>query len=124
MAYDVVVIGAGPGGYVCAIKAAAARPQGRLVEKRADAWRHLPQCRLHSVQGAAPRLRDVRRGRSRLRRTGIDVGTPKLNLDADDGAQGRRSVGQNTKGIEFLFKKNKVDVIRGAGRIGSPARSR
>ena len=63
MAYDVVVIGTGPGGYVCAIKAAQLGLKTAVVEKRATLWRHLPQHRLHPVQGAAACLGDVRRGR-------------------------------------------------------------
>ena len=64
MAYDLIVIGAGPGGYVCAIRAAQLGLKVAVVEKRADPRRHLPQRRLHPVEGAARCLRTVRGGRS------------------------------------------------------------
>ncbi len=48
MTYDLVVIGTGPGGYVCAIRAAQLGMKVAVVEKRADLRRHLPQRRLHS----------------------------------------------------------------------------
>ena len=51
--YDLVVIGAGPGGYVAAIRAAQLGMRVACVEKDADARRHLPERRLHPEQGAA-----------------------------------------------------------------------
>ena len=59
-AYDLVVIGGGPGGYVAAIKAAQLGMRVACVEKRGRAGRHLPQCRLHPVQGAAALLAPLR----------------------------------------------------------------
>jgi dihydrolipoamide dehydrogenase len=47
---------------------------------------------------------------------GIDVGTPNLNL-AQMMAHKTQSIGQNTKGLDFLMKKNKIDVIRGAAKL-------
>ena len=54
---------------------------------------------------------------------GIGVGTPKLDLAAmmkfkDEGVDG------NVKGVEFLFKKNKIEAFRGTGGSPAPARSR
>ena len=63
MAYDLIVIGTGPGGYVCAIRAAQLGHEGRGGREARDPRRHLPQRRLHPVEGAAARLRDVRGGR-------------------------------------------------------------
>ena len=51
--FDVIVIGSGPGGYVCAIRAAQLGMKVACVEKRATLGRHLPQHRLHPVEGAA-----------------------------------------------------------------------
>ena len=61
--YDLIVIGAGPGGYVCAIRAAQLGLKVAVVEKRRDLRRHLPQRRLHPLQGAAACLGAVRGGR-------------------------------------------------------------
>ena len=61
--YDVIVIGAGPGGYVAAIRAAQLGLKVACVEKAATTpRRHLPERRLHPVQGAAARLGALRRG--------------------------------------------------------------
>ncbi len=120
--YDLIVIGAGPGGYVCAIRAAQLGLKTAVRREARDPRRHLPQYRLHSVQGAAARLRTVRGGRARASPSmGIGVGTPKLDLAAmltfkDEGVDG------NVKGVEFLFKKNKVDAVHGTGRIAAPGK--
>ena len=88
MAYDVVVIGTGPGGYVCAIKAAQLGLKTAVVEKRATLRRHLRQHRLHPVQGAASRLRNVRRGRPLLRRARRRGCQAEAQSEEDAGAQG------------------------------------
>ena len=54
--YDLIVIGSGPGGYVCAIRAAQLGLKTAVVEKSADLRRHLPQYRLHPVEGDAQRV--------------------------------------------------------------------
>ena len=122
MPYDVIVIGGGPGGYVCAIRAAQLGMKVAVVEKRRHLRRHLPQYRLHSLQGAAAFLRTVRGGRARASRSmGIEVGSPSSTLPAmmkhkDEVVDG------NVKGVEFLFKKNKIESFRGAGRIAAPGK--
>ncbi len=71
---DVLVLGAGPGGYTAAFRAADLGQKVVLVDRRPDAWRRLPQHRLHSLQGAAACRQGDRRGgrnvgqRHRLRR--------------------------------------------------------
>ena len=60
--FDVIVIGAGPGGYVAAIRAAQLGLKTACVESRETLGRDLPQRRLHPLQGAAPRLRALRGG--------------------------------------------------------------
>ena len=73
--YDVIVIGAGPGGYVAAIRAAQLGLKTACAEGPRDAGRDLPQRRLHSVQGDAPRVGIFRRrGQSaRFAKLGIKV---------------------------------------------------
>ncbi|MET0596638.1 MAG: dihydrolipoyl dehydrogenase [Mesorhizobium sp.] len=119
MAYDVVVIGTGPGGYVCAIKAAELGLRTAVVEKRPT---HGGTCvkvgcipskaLLHASEIFAEA------GHS-FAALGVDVGTPKLNLE-QMMAHKEQSVSQNTKGLDFLMKKNKIEVLRGTGRIMSP----
>ena len=73
--FDLVVIGGGPGGYVAAIRAAQLGMKVACVEKRDGAGRHLPQHRLHSVQGAAARPRELfAEARHGLNAHGIRVG--------------------------------------------------
>jgi dihydrolipoamide dehydrogenase len=113
--YDVVIIGGGPGGYNAAIRAGQLGLSVACVEKRATLGGTclnvgcIPsKALLHASEFYEMAEKD-------FAELGIDV-TPKLNLPAMM-AQKDVSVGQLTKGIEFLFKKNKVDWIKGAGRI-------
>ena len=118
--YDVVVIGGGPGGYNAAIRAGQLGLKVVCVEKRETLGGTclnvgcIPsKALLHASELYEMADKD-------FAELGIDV-TPKLNLPAmmkqKDG-----SVGQLTKGIEFLFKKNKVDWIKGAGKIAGPGK--
>ena len=123
MSYDLVVIGAGPGGYVCAIRAAQLGLKVAVVEKRSDLRRHLPQRRLHPVQGAAARLRAIRRGRPRVRQHRHRGRRAELDLAAmmkhkDEGVDG------NVNGVAFLFKKNKIDCLIRRGRIAGARQGR
>ena len=115
-AYDLVVIGAGPGGYECAIKAAQLGLKVGVAEKR-DALGGtclnvgcIPsKALLHAselFEEAGHKFADM----------GINVGAPKLDLKKmlafkDEAIDG------NTKGIEFLFKKNKIDWLKGTAKI-------
>src|SRR5918995_6911454 len=121
MSYDLVVIGTGPGGYVCAIRAAQLGLKTAVIEKRKS---HGGTCLnvgcipskalLHAselFQEAKTHLGDL----------GIAVGEPKLDLKKmmafkQEGVEG------NTKGVEFLLKKNKIDAYQGHARLLSPDR--
>ena len=114
--YDVIVIGSGPGGYVCAIRAAQLGFKTACVEKRATLGGTclnvgcIPSKALLSASekyhDAAHKFKDM----------GIKVG--KLELDLKGMmAHKDKVVSDNTKGIEFLFKKNKIDWLKGAGKI-------
>jgi dihydrolipoamide dehydrogenase len=113
--YDVVVIGGGPGGYNAAIRAGQLGLKVACVEKRETLGGTCLNvgCIPSKALLHASELYELA-GKD-FAELGIEV-EPKLNLPAmmkqKDG-----SVGQLTKGIEFLFKKNKVDWIKGAGKI-------
>jgi len=118
MSYDLVVIGTGPGGYVCAIRAAQLGMKVAVVEKRAT---HGGTCLnvgcipSKALLHASERLEEVGHTFAKM---GIGVPAPKLDLAAmmkfkDEGVDG------NVKGVEFLLKKNKIDSVRGTGRIVS-----
>lgn len=114
--YDVVVIGAGPGGYVCAIKAAQLGLKTALVEKRptlGGTCVNVGCIPSKAMLHASEMLVEAQHSFEAL---GVDVGKPKLNLK-QMLAHKTTTVEQNTKGLDFLMKKNKIDVLRGAGRI-------
>jgi dihydrolipoamide dehydrogenase len=121
MSYDLVVIGTGPGGYVCAIRAAQLGLRTAVVEKRAT---HGGTCLnvgcipSKALLHASEAFEEANKHFADL---GIDVGTPKLDLKKmmafkDEGVAG------NTKGVEFLLKKNKVETFHGTGRIAGAGR--
>ncbi len=118
--YDVVIIGGGPGGYNAAIRAGQLGMSAACVESRATLGGTclnvgcIPsKSLLHAsefFEMAAKDFADM----------GIEV-TPKLNLPAMM-KQKEGSVEQLTKGVEFLFKKNKVDWIKGHGALAGPGK--
>ena len=116
MAYDVVVIGSGPGGYVCAIKAAQLGLKTAIVEK----WATLGGTCLNI--GCIPskallHASDVfHQAGHQLKQLGVDVGKPKLDLKAMM-AHKDATVKANVDGVAFLMKKNKIDVFHGTGTI-------
>jgi len=118
MTYDLIVIGTGPGGYVCAIRAAQLGLKTAVVEKRAT---HGGTCLnigcipSKALLHASELFEEAGHSFAKM---GIGVGTPKLDLKAmlafkDQGVDG------NVKGVEFLLKKNKIDAFHGAARIVS-----
>ena len=118
--YDVVIIGGGPGGYNAAIRAGQLGLTVACVEMRATLGGTclnvgcIPsKALLHASELYEMAGKD-------FAELGIDV-TPKLNLPAMM-TQKEGSVGHLTKGVEFLFKKNKVDWIKGAGKIAGPGK--
>ena len=114
--YDVVVIGAGPGGYVCAIKAAQLGMKVALVEKRATfggTCVNVGCIPSKALLQASEKLAEAQHG---LEAFGVEVGKPKLNLK-QMMAHKTQTVEQNTKGLVFLMKKNKIDTYHGTGRI-------
>lgn len=117
-AYDLVVIGAGPGGYVAAIKAAQLGLKTACIEKRPTLGGTclnvgcIPsKALLHNSH--------LYHQTKLLSKHGIDVTGVSLNLP-NMMAQKDRAVGALTGGIEMLFKKNKVDRIVGHGRLIGP----
>ena len=115
MTYDLIVIGTGPGGYVCAIRAAQLGLKVAVVEKRAT---HGGTCLnigcipSKALLHASELFEEAGHGFAAM---GIGV-SPTLDLAKmqafkDEGVKG------NVQGVEFLLKKNKIDAHRGTGRI-------
>jgi len=113
--YDVVIIGGGPGGYNAAIRAGQLGLTAACVEMRETLGGTCLNvgCMPSKALLHASELYEM--AGKEFAGLGIEV-TPKLNL-AQMMAQKAESVTALTKGIEFLFKKNKVDWVRGRGRI-------
>ncbi|HEX7155540.1 MAG TPA: dihydrolipoyl dehydrogenase [Thermoanaerobaculia bacterium] len=116
--YDVVIIGSGPGGYVAGIRAGQLGLKVAVIEK--DPF--LGGTCLH--RGCIPTKSllenaDVWQKIQKAKEFGITVGDAKIDFSV---VQGRKQavVDQNAKGIEFLFKKNKVEKIVGLGRVAKP----
>src|ERR1700712_238308 len=122
--YDVVIIGGGPGGYNAAIRAGQLGLKVACVDKGIDGGATLGGtclnvgCMPSKALLHASELYDA--ANNHFAELGIDV-SPKLNLD-QMMKQKAESVTALTKGIEFLFKKNKVDRVMGTGRIAGPGK--
>jgi dihydrolipoamide dehydrogenase len=116
MPYDLVVIGSGPGGYVCAIRAAQLGMKVAVVEKEktfGGTCLNIGCIPSKALLHASERYEEAGH---MLARMGVNVGTPRLDLPTmmtfkDEGVDG------NVKGVAFLFKKNKIDSYIGLGRI-------
>jgi dihydrolipoamide dehydrogenase len=120
VAYDLIVIGTGPGGYVCAIRAAQLGLKVAVVEKRAT---HGGTCLnvgcipSKAMLHASELYEEAGHGFAGM---GIEV-APKLDLAKmlafkDQGVKG------NVDGVAFLLKKNKIDAIRGTAAILGPGK--
>jgi dihydrolipoamide dehydrogenase len=116
MPYDLIVIGTGPGGYVCAIRAAQLGLKTAVVEKRATFGGTCLNvgCIPSKAMLHASELYEEA-GHS-FAQMGIKVGKPSVDLAALLNYK-EQNVDSNVKGVAFLFKKNKIDAYHGAGRV-------
>ena len=119
-AFDLIVIGTGPGGYVCAIRASQLGLKVAVVEKRAT---HGGTCLNVGCIPSKALLHAselYEESDHKLADMGIEV-SPKLDLKKmmafkDEGVKG------NTEGVAFLLRKNKIDHFHGTGRILGPGK--
>ena len=121
MSHDLVVIGSGPGGYVCAIKAAQHGLKVAVVEK----WPTLGGTCLNigcipskALLHASEMFEAA--GHS-FATFGIRVGKPELDLKAMLGHKDS-VVESNVSGVAYLFKKNRIDIVHGTGSVAGPGR--
>ena len=116
MAYDLIVIGTGPGGYVCAIKAAQLGLKVGVIEKRATyggTCLNIGCIPSKALLHASEMFHKVGHGIDAL---GVEVAAPKLNLPKML-AHKDATVKSNVDGVAFLFKKNKIDTFQGTGKV-------
>ena len=117
--YDVVVIGGGPGGYVAAIRAAQLGMKAACVEMRGSLGGTCLNVGCIPSKALLQSSEKFAEAQHALAAHGVTVASVGLDLETML-ARKDKVVGENVRGIEFLFKKNKVAWIKGAGRIAAP----
>src|SRR5580700_11231523 len=121
MTYDLVVIGSGPGGYVCAIRAAQLGMKVAVVEKMktlGGTCLNIGCIPSKALLYASEMFDEAGHGLAPL---GVVVSPPKLDLAAMMKHKDV-TVAANVNGVAYLFKKNKIDWVSGEGRIAAPGR--
>jgi dihydrolipoamide dehydrogenase len=119
MAYDVIVLGSGPGGYPAAIRASQLGKKVAIVERESLGgiclnWGCIPtKALLKSAQ--------VYEYAKHAADYGVDVSDPKQNFDKII-KRSRGVADKMSKGVQFLMKKNKIDVIMGDGKFLAPGK--
>ena len=121
MPYDLIVIGSGPGGYVCAIRAAQLGLKTAVVEK----WPTFGGTCLNigcipskAMLNASELYEEAAH---KFAEMGIKVGTPAIDL-ATMLKYKQQAVDGNVKGVDYLFRKNEIETFHGAGRIAAPGK--
>jgi dihydrolipoamide dehydrogenase len=117
--FDVVIIGSGPAGYVCAIRAAQLGLKVACVEKRATLGGTCLNIGCIPSKALLQSSEEFDKAAHALKHHGVMVDGLRLDL-ARMQASKAEVVTANVKGVEFLFRKNKVTWLKGAGRITAP----
>ena len=121
--YDVIVIGSGPGGYVAAIRCAQLGLETACVEGRETLGGTCLNVGCIPSKALLHATHQLHEAEHNFGKMGLKVGAPKVDWSAmraykDD------TIAQNTKGVEFLFKKNKIDWLKGWGSVPAPGKVR
>jgi dihydrolipoamide dehydrogenase len=117
--FDVIVIGSGPGGYVCAIRAAQLGLKTACVEKRSTLGGTCLNVGCIPSKALLQSSENFHAASHKYKDHGIILSEIKLDLDRMM-ARKAEVVSANVKGVEFLFRKNKVTWLKGEGHIVSP----
>ena len=109
--YDLVVIGTGPGGYVCAVRAAQLGMKVAVVEKNATLGGTCLNVGCMPSKALLHASEMFEEAAHSFAKMGVSVSAPKLDLPAMMNFK-QQGIDGNVKGVEFLMKKNKIDVIK------------
>jgi dihydrolipoamide dehydrogenase len=121
MSFDLIVIGSGPGGYVCAIRAAQLGMKTAVIEKRATFGGTCLNIGCIPSKAMLNASELYEEAVHKFGAMGIDVGKPSVDL-ATMLLYKQEGVDSNVKGVDYLFKKNKIETFHGAGRILAPGK--
>ncbi len=116
--FDVIVIGGGPGGYVCAIRSAQLGLRTACIESRGALGGTCLNVGCIPSKSLLNLSENYENAKNDFNEQGIEISNIKLNIDKMMKAK-NKSVQILTKGVEFLFKKNKVTYLKGKGVIFS-----
>ena len=116
--FDLIVIGGGPGGYVCAIRAAQLGLKTACVESRGTLGGTCLNVGCIPSKSLLNLSENFQKAKKNFNNQGIEIEGLKLNIDKMMSNK-NKSVQVLTKGVEFLFKKNKVTYIKGKGVLFS-----
>src|SRR5271170_2710164 len=121
MPYDLIVIGTGPGGYVCAIRAAQLGMKTAVIEKMSTFGGTCLNIGCIPSKALLNASELYEEATHKFADMGIKVGKPSVDLAAmlkykEKGVEG------NVKGVDYLFKKNKIESFIGTGRITAPGK--
>ena len=116
MAYDLVIIGTGPGGYVCAVRAAQLGMKVAVVEKEATLGGTCLNVGCMPSKALLHASEMFEEAGHSFAKMGVSVSAPKLDLPTMMNFK-QQGIDGNVKGVDFLMKKNKIDVIHGKGKI-------
>lgn len=121
MSYDLAVIGSGPGGYVCAIRAAQLGLKVAVIEKDPTFGGTCLNVGCIPSKALLHATELFEKAGHDFDKLGIKIGQPELDLPAMM-AHKDLVVASNTSGVEYLFKRNKIDTHRGVGSIAGPGK--
>ena len=116
--FDLIVIGGGPGGYVCAIRAAQLGLKTACVESRGTLGGTCLNVGCIPSKSLLNLSENFHKAKKDFNKQGIEIEGIKLNIEKMMSNK-NKSVQVLTKGVEFLFKKNKVTYIKGKGVLFS-----
>ncbi len=116
--FDLIVIGGGPGGYVCAIRAAQLGLKTACVESRGALGGTCLNVGCIPSKSLLNLSENFHKAKKDFNQQGIEISDIKLNIDKMMSNK-NKSIQVLTKGVEFLFKKNKVTYIKGKGVLFS-----